>query len=295
MSYLDRVDGELQKIRDEHQYRELPLRQLADVIDFSSNDYLGMAKEPQVLEALKHAKRAGSGGARLLAGRNRELSLLEEELAGWLGRERALLFSSGYLAGVGAIPVLGSLVATIYSDRANHASLIDGIRLSGRPRAVYEHATLPRLDANESALVVSETLFGMDGDTIDAAALLRQLHAEDVLLFDEAHALGVTGPEGAGLARNLADPRVLILGTLSKALGTLGGFVAGPAPTIDLFVNRARSFIFDTALPPALALAARIALNLTRGAEDRRARLNANADRLRLALAIAGEGPIVPV
>ncbi|MFY9708616.1 MAG: aminotransferase class I/II-fold pyridoxal phosphate-dependent enzyme, partial [Candidatus Cybelea sp.] len=138
MSYLDRVDGELQKIRDEHQYRELPLRQLADVIDFSSNDYLGMAKEPQVLEALKHAKRAGSGGARLLAGRNRELSLLEEELAGWLGRERALLFSSGYLAGVGAIPVLGSLVATIYSDRANHASLIDGIRLSGRPRAVYE-------------------------------------------------------------------------------------------------------------------------------------------------------------
>ena len=295
MSYLNRVDRELQKIRDEHRYRELPLRQLADVIDFSSNDYLGMAKEPQVVEALKHAKRAGSGGARLLAGRNRELSLLEEELADWLGRERALLFSSGYLAGVGAIPVLADLVARIYSDRANHASLIDGIRLSSRPRVIYEHATLPQLDANESALVVSETLFGMDGDTIDTVALLRQLHDEDVLLFDEAHALGVTGPEGAGVARHLADPRVLILGTLSKALGTLGGFVAGPSATIDLFVNRARSFIFDTALPPALALAARIALHITRGAEERRARLNANAARLRLALGIAGSGPIVPV
>jgi 8-amino-7-oxononanoate synthase len=295
VSYLDRVEDALQKIREEHRYRELPLRRLADVIDFSSNDYLGMAEEPQVLEALKHAKRAGSGGARLLAGRNRELSLLEEELAAWLGRERALLFSSGYLAGIGAIPVLAKLVASIYSDRANHASLIDGARLSSRPRVPYEHATLPQLPAGESALVVSETLFGMDGDTIDAAALLRQLREPDVLLFDEAHALGVAGPQGAGVARNLADPRVLILGTLSKALGTLGGFVAGPAVTIDLFVNRARSFIFDTALPPALALAARIALHLTRGAEDRRTRLNANAERLRLALGIAGEGPIVPI
>ena len=106
---------------------------------------------------------------------------------------------------------------------------------------IYEHATLPQLDPNESALVVSETLFGMDGDAIDAVALLRQLHDEDVLLFDEAHALGVAGPEGAGVARHLADPRVLVLGTLSKALGALGGFVAGPSATIDLLVNRARS------------------------------------------------------
>lgn len=294
MSYLQRADDALRRIRDEHQYRELPARQLTDVIDFSSNDYLGMSKEPQVVEALKRATRAGSGGARLLAGRNRELSLLEEELASWLGRERALLFSSGYLAGVGAIPAVAPLFGCIYSDRANHASLIDGIRLAHRPCEIYEHATLPQL-GEATALVVSETLFGMDGDTIDAAGLLHRLRAGDALLFDEAHALGVCGTEGAGVARDLGDPRIVILGTLSKALGTLGGFIAGPSATIDLLVNRARSFIFDTALPPALALAARIALHLTRGAGDRRERLAANAARLRAALALAGEGPIVPV
>lgn len=295
MSYLERVKDALAEIRREHRYRELPVRQLTDIIDFSSNDYLGMAKEPQVVEALKHATRVGSGGARLLAGRNRELSLLEEELAAWLGRERALLFSSGYLAGVGAIPVLAETVETILSDRANHASLIDGIRLSPKPRAIYEHARLPRFVEGESALVVSETLFGMNGDTIDAAALLQTLRDGDVLLVDEAHALGIAGPEGAGLARGLQDPRVVILGTLSKALGTLGGFVAGPAVTIDLLVNRARTFIFDTALPPALALAARIALHLTRTADDRRARLHANAAHVRAALGLTGDTPIVPV
>jgi 8-amino-7-oxononanoate synthase len=284
VSYLNRVKDALADIRREHRYRELPVRQLSDVIDFSSNDYLGMAKEPQVVEALKHATRAGSGGARLLAGRNREHSLLEEELAAWLGRERALLFSSGYLAGVGTIPVLAELSETILSDRANHASLIDGVRLSPKPRAIYQHATLPRFVEGEPALVVSETLFGMDGDTIDAAALLQTLRNDDVMLLDEAHALGIAGPEGAGFGRELQDPRVVILGTLSKALGTLGGFVAGPAATIDLLVNRARTFIFDTALPPALVLAARVSLHLTRTADDRRARLHANAAQLRAAL-----------
>jgi 8-amino-7-oxononanoate synthase len=312
MTYLDRAERILQGIRDEHRYRELPERQLTHVIDFSSNDYLGMAKDPQVVEALRHATRAGSGGARLLGGRNREDSLLEEELAGWLGRERALLFSSGYLAGAGAIPVLAELVKTILSDRSNHACLIDGIRLARAPYEIYEHATLPPMNAQNDALVVSETLFSMGGDAIDPAALLENLSAGGVLLLDEAHALGIVGPEGAGLARALDDPRVIILGTLSKALGTLGGFVAGPAAVIDLLVNRARTFIFDTALPPPLVLAARIALHLTRGADDRRASLRANVARLREALVAfnlialrpstaaqddmaAGETPIVPI
>jgi 8-amino-7-oxononanoate synthase len=308
--YLDKITPILERIRAERRYRELPERQLPpDIIDFSSNDYLAMAKEPQVVEALKHARRAGSGGARLLAGRNRELSLLEEELAQWLGRERALLFSSGYTAAVGSIPVLADLTDEIYSDRANHASLIDGMRLSKKPRIIYDRAaSLPRSE-NRGALVVSETLFGMDGDVLDVGALLASLGGNDILLLDEAHALGVAGSEGAGFARDFADPRIVVLGTLSKSLGTLGGFVAGPSVVIELLVNRARSFIFDTALPPALALAARIALHLTRQANDRRARLSENAALLLLALdseraqlsarhperAQRVEGPIVPV
>ena len=304
MSYLNRATLMLQRIAKERQYRALPERQLPpDVIDFSSNDYLGMAKESQVVQALKHASRVGSGGARLLAGRNRELSLLEEELAQWSGRERALLFSSGYTAAVGTIPVLAELADEIVSDRANHASLIDGMRLAKSPRKIYQHATLPERMGDGSALIVSETLFGMDGDVLHLGALLATLREDDILLLDEAHALGVAGREGAGFARDFADPRIVILGTLSKALGTLGGFVAGPAAVIELLVNRARSFIFDTALPPALALAARIALHLTRQADDRRERLRENAELLRATVSPSsvtlslsnGEGPIVPI
>jgi 8-amino-7-oxononanoate synthase len=279
VSYLDRIHAMLDEIRREHRYRELPVRQLSGTIDFGSNDYLGLATEPQVVEALKHATRAGSGGSRLLTGRHREQSLLEEELAFWLGRERALLFSSGYLAAVGAIPALAESVETILSDAANHASLIDGIRLSRRPRTIYAHAALAP-SHEKSALIVSESIFSMEGDGIDAAALSARLRTDDALLLDEAHALGIVGPEGAGVARDLDDSRIIILGTLSKALATLGGFVAGPAAAIDLLVNRARSFIFDTALPPALVLAARIALHLARRGEDRRERLRGNVTRL---------------
>jgi 8-amino-7-oxononanoate synthase len=257
-------------------------------IDFASNDYLALAAEPQVVEALRHAKRVGSGGARLLSGRDREHSLLEEELAQWLGRERALLFSSGYLAALGATRVLASVTESILSDERNHASLIDGIRLSHAPRTIYRHAALPERRGGAPALAVTESIFGMDGDAVDLHQLLQRLGNDDVLLVDEAHALGVAGPQGSGLARSLDDRRVVVLGTLSKALGTLGGFVAGPAPAIDLLVNRARSFIFDTALPPAIALAARIALLLARKADDRRGRLRENVERLRAGLRAMG-------
>lgn len=286
MTYLQRARQTLEAIRSEHRYRELPQYGLSNVIDFSSNDYLGLATDPQVVEALKRATRAGSGGARLLGGRNREHALLEDELAEWLGRERALLFSSGYLAGVGTIPVLAELVETILSDQSNHACLIDGIRLARIPHSIYEHATLPPTSGSKSLLVVSESIFGMDGDAIDPTAILECLQEQDVLLLDEAHALGIAGPQGAGLARALDDPRILILGTLSKTLGSLGGFVAGPATAIELLVNRARSFIFDTALPPSLVLASRIALLLTRRGDDRRERLRANAAHLRSSLTL---------
>jgi len=280
MTYLDRVGSMLDRIRAEHRYRELPERQLWGVVDFSSNDYLGLATAPQVIEALKRATSVGSGGARLLAGRHREHALLEQELAAWLGRERALLFSSGYHAAVGAIPVLARCVETIFSDRFNHASLIDGIRLSRVPHTIYEHGRLPA-DRHDRSLVVSESIFSMEGDAVDPAGLLACCGSEDVLLLDEAHALGIVGTGGAGLARNLEDSRVIVLGTLSKALGSHGGFVAGPARAIELLVNQARTFIFDTALPPALVLAARVALLLTIRADDRRSRLHSNVARLR--------------
>jgi 8-amino-7-oxononanoate synthase len=283
-------------------YRTLQTRQLSGAIDFSSNDYLGMATNPAVLQALRHATRVGSGGARLLGGRHREHSLLEEELARWLGRERALLFSSGYHAALGAITVLARCVDAIYSDELNHASLIDGIRLTNVERHVYPHAHLPpRSQRTAGALIVTESIFSMDGDGAALDAILADLGPEDVLLVDEAHALGVVGDEGAGRARRSNDPRVVVMGTLSKALGGQGGFIAGPAALVELLVNAARSFIFDTALPPALALAARVALHNVRADESGRRSLHANVAYLRAGLVSLGipvieePSPIVPV
>lgn len=288
MSYLQRVEAALDEIRAQDRYREIQSRHPAGVIDFASNDYLGLSTEPQVVEAFRRAKRVGSGGKRLLGGRDREHSLLEEELAQWLGRERALLFSSGYLAALGATTVLAGVTGSILSDERNHASLIDGVRLARLPRTIYPHARLPDRSDAAPALVVTESVFGIDGDAIDPRDMLDRLLEDDALLVDEAQALGIAGTQGAGLARPLDDPRVVVLGTLSKALGTAGGFVAGPAPLIDLLVNRARSFIFDTALPPAIALAARIALLIATKADDRRRRLFGNVDHLRAGLSAQG-------
>ncbi len=262
-----------------------------------------------MIEAMRYVKQVGAGGARLLGGNHREHALLETDIARWLGRERALLFSSGYMAALGVIPVLANFVEVIYSDTLNHACLIDGIRSAKAQREIFAHASLPpKEQRRHPALVVSESLFGMDGDIISVRALIEELHDDDVLLVDEAHALGVLGAEGSGLAHGIDDPRVVILGTLSKAIGAAGGFVVGPAALIDLLVNTARTFIFDSALPPAISFAARVGTMLARGAADRRARLFARAARLRSgvrelgfgalpsgACPELGEGPIVPI
>ena len=302
MTYLSKVAGMLAEIHAQHRYREVPVRQTSGVVDFSSNDYLALATDSRVLQAFHHATRVGSGGARLLGGAHREHSLLEEELAAWLGRERALLFSSGYLSALGAIPVLSRMVDAIYSDELNHASLIDGIRMSHVPRTIYAHSALPpAAERPARSLIVSESIFSMDGDAINMQAIVDNLRDGDVLLIDEAHALGVTGPEGAGLARPFDDPRVVVFGTLSKSFGAQGGFIAGPAKFIELLINSARTFIFDTALPPAIALAARVALTIMKRDEERRARLHANVTYLRSGLRSLGlpvvedPSPIVPV
>jgi 8-amino-7-oxononanoate synthase len=289
-SFEQRVERALERIAAEGRLRTIQARQPpADAIDFSTNDYLGLATDARVVQALRHATRVGSGGARLLGGRHREHSLLEEELAEWLGRESALLFSSGYLATMGSVAALGALGEAVYSDALNHASLIDGVRLSGAQRFVYPHAALPGSEERRTpALVVSETLFSMDGDIVDPQRLAAHLGADDALVLDEAHALGVYGPQGAGLAHGVRDRRAIVAGTLSKSLGALGGFVAGPKRVIDLLANTARTFVFDTALPPAIALAARVALSIVRKADDRRERVRENAVRLRAGLEAMG-------
>ena len=302
MTYLDRAAQIVDEIRAQGRYRYVRPQAPAGKLDFSSNDYLGLARHPQVIEAFRRATRAGSGGARLLAGNHREHSLLEEELADWLGRERVLLFSSGYHAALGAIAALSRTVDCIYSDRLNHASLIDGIRCTRIERFVYPHTALPpREGRRRSALIVTESIFGMDGDAADLAQMVADLGDDDALLIDEAHALGTTGPQGTGRARAFADPRVIVLGTLSKAFGAHGGFIAGPAPVVELLINTARPFIFDTALPPAIALAGRIALVLMRGADDARSQLRANVEHTLAGLRSLGfspngsDSPIVPV
>lgn len=302
MSYLAWVDAALEEIRAQNRYREIPSGERTCVADFSSNDYLALAADSRMVEAMRHVKQVGAGGARLLGGRHREHALLEGDIARWLGRERALLFSSGYMAALGAIPVLARFAATIYSDALNHACLIDGIRASRVERRIFPHAQLPPKERRaHPALVITESLFGMDGDTIDVRAVLADLHDDDILLIDEAHALGLFGAQGAGLAHGIDDDRLVVLGTLSKAIGSAGGFVAGPAPIVDLLVNTARTFIFDSALPPAIAFAARVGIMLARTADERRARLFAKSAQLRHGLRALGlpaldeETPIVPI
>jgi len=303
LAYLNGVSARLSEIAAAHRLRSIRVRTQDALTDFSTNDYLGLAHEPAVLAALHAASQAGSSGSRLLSGSHAAHADLEVRLAAWLGRERALLFSSGYLAALGALPVLAAYTRVAYSDALNHACLIDGLRLARIERTVYPHLRLPlKAERTPGALIVTESVFGMDGDVANIADLLADLNDDDVLLVDEAHALGVAGPGGAGLAAGLRDERIVVLGTLSKSLGALGGFVAGPAPLVELLVNTARSFIFDTAIPPALANAASVALEFAERDERRRTTLHALVQRLILGLRARGiettavyPSPVVPI
>lgn len=289
-----------------------------EVLVLASNDYLGLAAHPAVLAAAREALEAygaGSGGARLTTGTRPVHRRLEADLAAWKGAEDAVLFGSGYLANAGTIPALVGRGDVIFSDELNHASIIDGCRLSGAAVRVYRHADpdhLAGLLAAERAefrhaLIVTDGVFSMDGDLAPLPALCELAGSHDArLMVDDAHATGVLGETGAGTAEHWGlDPGRLEvrMGTLSKALGAEGGFVAGSTALAELLRNRARTFIFATAPTPAAAAAARAAAALARaaaGAERRRA-LRANAAFLRGALAglglrvPPGVTPIIPV
>jgi len=267
------------------------------VVSFASNDYLGLSQHPAVIAAALDAtshEGTGAGSARLIVGARPVHRALEDDLAAWKGTESALLFSTGYAANLGVLTTLGADRDTLLlSDELNHASIIDGTRLARAPVAVYRHADVDHVAAlidghPGRSVVVSDAVFSMDGDvapTEDLADVCERRGA--MLVLDEAHAvLGPAAPHRPGTT-------VLVVGTLSKALGSLGGFVAGPSAYIDLFTSAARSFIFTTATPPGDAAAARAALAILRSTEgdDLVATLRGHVGRLRT----DHPSPIIPV
>jgi 8-amino-7-oxononanoate synthase len=265
------------------------------VVSFASNDYLGLTQHPDVIAGARAALErwgAGSGAARLIVGSRPAHHELEAALAEWRRTERAVLFPTGFAANLGVLTTLGLAGTTIFSDELNHASIVDGCRLARAAVDIYPHGDLDqlakRLDACLGpAIVVTDTVFSMDGDVADLGALAPLCAARGALLVvDEAHA--VLGPD-----LPVTDAPVIRVGTLSKTLGSLGGFVAAPAVFADLVVNRARPYIFTTASTPADTGAAQAALAIVRSAEGDalRARLRANVDLI----APSHPSPIVPI
>lgn len=287
-----------------------------ELLNFGSNDYLGLAGDPRIIEAARRTLDVagfGAGASPLVTGRGAIHAQLEERLARFEHAEAALLFPSGFAANVGTIAALVGPGDAIFSDAKNHASIIDGCRLSGARVAVYRHADAAHLaelltnDASAGStrrLIVTDSLFSMDGDLAplrEIAALAEQYGA--MLLVDEAHATGVFGAEGRGgcEAAGIDASRVIRIGTLSKALGASGGFVVGSQPLIDWLANRARPYVFSTASPEVIAAAGLAALDIVEQEPERRRDLLARASHLRKQLRAAGynlgtsESQIVPI
>ncbi len=298
---------------------EVALRDGPRLINLASNDYLGLAAHPALRQAAARCaeqRGVGSGAARLVTGTLDLHVALEQRIAALLGTERALLFGSGYLAHVGAIPALcDSTDDVIYSDAHNHASIVDGCRLARARVRVYPHrdasalAALLEQDAGALGhkLIVTETVFSMDGDEAPLEQLCELAERTGAwLLVDEAHAFGLRGPRGAGLAAELGLGQQVhaCMGTLGKAAGAYGAFIAGCAELTDYLTNRARSFIYSTALPATTVAAGLASLELLGGAEGDhlRARLGAISRALAEGVTALGfevmggvPGPILPL
>ncbi|MBS0432907.1 MAG: 8-amino-7-oxononanoate synthase [Proteobacteria bacterium] len=284
-----------------------------ELLAFCSNDYLGLAQHPEVIAALREAANqygAGATAAHLVCGHHREHSKLEEALADWTQRERALLFSSGWLANLGAIGALLDGNGVCVQDKLNHASLLDAAKLCGASLKRYPHADVDAAArqlaaADAPALLASDGVFSMDGDV----APLRELAAlcareGSTLMIDDAHGLGVLGEHGAGslAAAGLSqDAAPVLMATLGKAVGGMGAFVAGSAELIEGLTQFARSYVYTTASPPALAAATHAAVRLARTEDWRRERLAALIARFRsgaqqLGLPLADSStPIQPI
>ncbi len=303
--------SELAAIRDQGLYRVRRRLQSAqgarirwrgrEFLNFSSNDYLNLAADPRLARAAVRAARrygVGAGASPLISGLSPPLRRLERELAGWEETETALVFSSGFAANLGVIGALAGPDDAVLSDAYNHASLIDGCRLSKARVHVYRHADVHHLDellrregpSARRRLIVTDSIFSMDGDEAPLREIMELAREHDALVvLDEAHATGVLGEKGRGLAELLLGEdvfsgRLIRIGTLSKALGSQGGFVCGSRPLIELLVNRCRPYIYSTALAPPCAAAARRAVALVQAEPNRRQHLLGLAGVLRARL-----------
>lgn len=309
--------GELESFREARQaeglWRSLQPRDPARLL-FCSNDYLGLSQHPMVIDAFKRGLDrygSGSGGSPLVCGYQKPHAELCEALADWLGRDRVLLFNSGYAANYGVLQTLSDPATTLIFDKLNHASLYDGARGSQSPLLRFPHNNVKRLQqqlanlpVDQDALVVSEGIFSMDGDAAPLQAYIDTLNATNNnawLWLDDAHGLGVTGPDQAGVC-GLADQQQLpvVSATFGKAFGLGGAFVAGSSEFIEVLTQRARHFIYSTAFSAAQACAALAALRLIRGGEDLQERLHANINYFRQAAATRGidtgsRSPIQPL
>jgi 8-amino-7-oxononanoate synthase len=270
------------------------------VLLLCSNNYLGLADHPRVRSAAARAATrwgVGSGASRLVSGTMTVHRGLEERLAAFKRRDAALLFGSGYLANCGVIAALARPGDVVFSDELNHASIIDGCRLSRAEVFVYDHADVEHLEwgleraGGRAALIVTDGVFSMDGDVAPLVEIVELAREHDVrVMVDEAHGTGALGPGGRGAAAEagVEDEVDVVLGTLGKALGSYGAFVACDRAMARYLVNAARTFIFSTALPPPAVAAAAVALDLLESAPGRVSKLARNAHVLRVALAAEG-------
>lgn len=323
--FTEWIERDLQQIRDASLFRSRRTFQPLPggrcelegqtLINLSSNDYLNLAHDPRLIEAAASALSEMGVGARasaLVSGRTEWHERLEARLAQFEGTEAALLFPSGYAANLGVVSALASEQDTIFCDRLNHASLIDGCRLSGARLRVYRNGQLEKLkrelekvSGDGRKIIVTDSVFSMDGNQaplLELCELAEEFGA--ILVIDEAHGTGVWGECGRGLAEacGVEDRITVRIGTLSKAVGTLGGFVTGSSTLIDWLWNRVRTQIYSTALPPAICAAACAALDIIQQEPERRRVLFERSDFLRNELAQRPDvtvppsaGPIIPV
>jgi len=290
------LDQKLQALRDENLFRERRLLQSRQGVEitidnepllaFCSNDYLGLAADPRVIAAMQRGAEeygVGSGASHLVTGHSTPHHALEEELAEFVGAERALVFSTGYMANIGVLSSLMQRGSLIIEDKLNHASLIDAARLARADSRRYLHGDLARVEqllkeANGHTLIATDAVFSMDGDLAPLTQLmgLARQHG-GWLLADDAHGLGVIGEHGRGsfshFGIGLDDP-IIYIGTLGKAFGTFGAFVAGSDTLIETLLQTARTYIYTTALPPAVAEATRESLRIVKSEDWRRERLS---------------------
>lgn len=305
--------NKLENLKSQGLYRTRRIVDDKNVVNFCSNDYLGLARNETVIAAFKTAADiygVGSGSAHLICGHSNAHHLLEEELAEFTKRDRALLFSTGYMANLGTINALVGQGDNVFEDKLNHASLLDGGLSSGANFKRYLHVDLSQLEkllatADDKKLIVTDGVFSMDGNVAPLRELVVLAQKNDAqLMVDDAHGFGILGKTGGGLVEELnltVDDVPILMGTLGKAFGTFGAFVAGSEMLIETLIQSARTYIYTTALPPAIAEATRASLKIVITETWRREKLQAlisqfkiGAKQLNLPV-MPSDSPIQPI